>query len=56
MAKLITFVVLAMLWSGVAAAGDATPGRTVNLNQPGALVALQPARERPSKEKPIVRS
>ena len=41
MAKLITFVVLAMLWSGVAAAGDATPGRTVNLNQPGALVALQ---------------
>lgn len=30
-----------MLWSAVAAAGDATPGRTINLNEAGALEALQ---------------
>jgi hypothetical protein len=41
MSKLIAVVVLALLWSAVAAAGDATPGRTINLNEPGALEALQ---------------
>ncbi|MBI4524661.1 MAG: hypothetical protein HY695_12720 [Deltaproteobacteria bacterium] len=30
-----------MLWAGPAATGEAAPGRTINLNQPGALEALQ---------------
>ncbi len=41
MSKLIAAAVLAMLWTAVAAAGDAAPGRTINLNKPGALEALQ---------------
>jgi hypothetical protein len=30
-----------MIWTAVAAAGQATPGRAINLNEPGALEALQ---------------
>ncbi len=41
MSKLITAVVLVMLWAAVVVAGDATPRHTVNLNKPGALGALQ---------------
>ena len=41
MSRLLAVAVLVMLWTSVAAAGDATPGRTVNLNEPGALEALQ---------------
>lgn len=41
MSKLIAAAVLAMLWTAVVAAGDATPRRTANLNNPGALEALQ---------------
>lgn len=41
MSKLIAAAVLVMLWTAVVVAGDATPRRTVNLNNPGALEALQ---------------
>ena len=41
MSKVIAAAVLAMLWTAAAAAGDATSARTVNLNKPGALEALQ---------------
>jgi hypothetical protein len=30
-----------LLWTAIAAADDAIPSRTINLNQPGALEALQ---------------
>jgi len=38
---LISAAVLAMLWAGVVAADDASPRRTVDLNNPGSLEALQ---------------
>lgn len=41
MSKLITAAVLVMLWTAVVVAGDTPPRRTVNLNKPGALEALQ---------------
>jgi len=41
MSKLIAVAVLAALWTAVAVAGDAPPGRTVDLNKPGALEGLQ---------------
>jgi len=41
MSKLIAVAVLAALWTAVAVAGDAPPGRTVDLNKPGALKGLQ---------------
>lgn len=41
MSKLIAAAVLALLWTAVAAAGQATLGRAINLNEPGALEALQ---------------
>jgi hypothetical protein len=41
MPKLIAAPVLALLWTAVAVAGDATQGHTINLNEPGALEALQ---------------
>lgn len=41
MRKSIVAVVLLSLWTGVLPLGDAIPGKTINLNQPGALEALQ---------------
>jgi len=41
MSKLFIVAVLALLWTAVAATGDAIPGRTVNLNEPGTLEALR---------------
>lgn len=41
MSKLIAAVVLALFWIAVTAAGEATPGRAINLNEAGALEALQ---------------
>jgi hypothetical protein len=41
MSKLIAAAVLVMLWTAVVVAGDATPRRTINLNNPGAFEALQ---------------
>jgi len=38
---LISAAVLAMLWAGVLAADDASPRRTVDLNKPDSLEALQ---------------
>src|SRR5262245_43952790 len=43
MSKLFSVAVLVLLWAAVAAAGDATPRRTINLNEPGALEVLQHA-------------
>jgi hypothetical protein len=39
--KLIAATVFAMLWTACVSTGDATPGRTINLNKPGVLEALQ---------------
>src|SRR5437016_12502900 len=41
MPRLVATAVLALLWTAVAAAGDATPRRAIDLNAPGALEALQ---------------
>ena len=41
MSKLIAAAVLALLWTAVAAAGQATLGPAIHLNEPGALEALQ---------------
>ena len=41
MPRLLAASVLALLWTAVAAAGGATPGRAIDLNTPGALEALQ---------------
>lgn len=41
MSRLIAAAVLVMLWTAVVVAGAANPSRTVNLNKPGALEALQ---------------
>ena len=41
MPRLVATAVLALLWTAVAAAGDATPRRAIDLNEPGALEALQ---------------
>ena len=41
MSKLFTVAILTLLWTAVAATSDATLGRTVNLNDPDALEALQ---------------
>lgn len=38
---IIAALIMVVLWIGVAAAGDANPARTVNLNKPGALETLQ---------------
>lgn len=43
MSKLIAVAVFATLWTAAAGAADAPPGRTVDLNKPGALEALQEA-------------
>jgi hypothetical protein len=40
-ARLLTATLLACLWVAVVAAGDVIPGRTIDLDQPGALEALQ---------------
>ncbi len=41
MPRLVATAVLALLWTAVAAAGDVTPRRAIDLNEPGALEALQ---------------
>ena len=41
MPRLVATAVLALFWTAVAAAGDATPRRAIDLNAPGALEALQ---------------
>ncbi len=41
MSKLIAAAALAMIWTAVAVAGDPTSRRSINLNEPGALEALQ---------------
>ena len=41
MSKLIATSIFVMLWTAVVIAGDATPGRTINLNKSGALEALE---------------
>src|SRR5437773_11391061 len=41
MPRLVATAVLALLWTAVAAAGDATPRRAIDLNEPGAIEALQ---------------
>lgn len=41
MSRLIATIVVVSLWTGVAAAGDLTPRQFVDLDKPGALVALQ---------------
>jgi len=38
---LISVAILVMLWAGVVAADDASPRRTVDLNKPDSLEALQ---------------
>ncbi len=41
MPRLVATAVLALFWTAVAAAGDATPRRAIDLNAPSALEALQ---------------
>jgi len=41
MSKLIATSIFVMFWAAVIIAGDASPGRTINLNKPGALEALE---------------
>jgi hypothetical protein len=41
MRKLVVAAVLALFWTAVAVAGDATPRGAIDLNEPGALEALQ---------------
>jgi hypothetical protein len=41
MSRPFVVAVLALLWTAIAATGDVTAGRTINLNEPGALEALQ---------------
>jgi hypothetical protein len=41
MSNSLPVAVITMLWIAVAVAGDATQGHTINLNEPGALEALQ---------------
>jgi hypothetical protein len=41
MVKLVIIIVLGLLWTALAVAGDATPTPTINLNEPGALGALE---------------
>jgi hypothetical protein len=41
--RLLAVVMLAALWTAVAAAADAPPRRTIDLDQPGALETLQRA-------------
>ncbi len=47
MPRLFAASVLVLLWTAVAVAGGATPGRVVDLNAPGALEALQSANPTP---------
>jgi len=43
MSKLLTIAVLLSLWTSTAAAGDMTLSRPIDLDNPGALEALQPS-------------
>jgi hypothetical protein len=41
MPRLLAAAILVLLWTAVAAAGDATPGRAFDLDEPGALETLR---------------